>query len=127
VDIEMSFNNNEDVLQLAEGLFKKLWKECKGIDLEASFARKSYKECMDKYGTDRPDLRFGMEFINVEAIAAKSSFSIFKQALEEKSIIRAISVPGGAKLSRREIDEVISFTKQFGLGGLAWMKLPTHF
>ncbi len=123
VDIEMSFNNNEDIIKLAEGLFKKLWKECKGIDLNTPFIRKSYQECMDNYGTDKPDLRFGMKFINVDSIAQRSSFSIFKEALDGNQIVRAINVPGGGTLSRREIDEVIHFTQQFGLGGLAWMKM----
>lgn len=123
VDIEMSFNTHEDIIQMTEGLFKNLWKECKGIDLNIPFKRYTHNECMEKYGTDRPDLRFAMEFINVEKIAKKSTFSIFKSALEKGDIIRAINVPGGASLSRREIDELTTFTKQFGLGGLAWMKV----
>ena len=122
VDIEMSFNSQEDIISMTEGLMKSLWKECKGIELNAPFNRYSYQECMEKYGTDRPDLRFGMEFINVENIAKRSSFSIFQGALEQKNIIRAICVPGGASLSRREIDELTTFTSQFGLAGLAWMK-----
>ncbi|MCH9811379.1 aspartate--tRNA ligase [bacterium] len=123
VDIEMSFNSAEDVLSMAEGLIKKLWKECNNIDLVEAFPRYSYKECVEKYGTDRPDLRFGMEFVNVEDIAKRSSFSVFTSALEDGSIIRAINVPGGSTLSRKDIDELTSFTKNFGLGGLAWMKV----
>ena len=123
IDIEMSFNSNEDIIALGEGLFKKLWKELKGVDLSTPFMRKSYKECMDKYGSDKPDLRFGMEFINVEPIAERSTFAIFKNALEQKHLIRAINVPGGGSLSRREIDELTHFTQQFGLEGLAWMKV----
>jgi aspartyl-tRNA synthetase len=126
IDIEMSFNNQEDIIALAEGLFKKLWKEMKGIDLSTPFIRKSYKECMDLYGSDKPDLRFGMEFINVESIAQQSSFSIFTQALEAHHIIRAINVPGGGVFSRREIDELTTFTEQFGLGGLSWMKVTSE-
>lgn len=123
IDIEMSFNSHEDIIKMAEGLFKKLWKDCKNIELNTPFKRYSYQDCMEKYGTDRPDLRFGMEFINVEDIAKRSSFSIFKSQLEQNSIIRAICVPGGASLSRKDIDGLIDFTKQFGLGGLAWMKM----
>ncbi|MCH9621226.1 MAG: Aspartate--tRNA(Asp/Asn) ligase [Chlamydiia bacterium] len=122
VDIEMSFNSQEDIISMTEGLYKKLWKECKGIDLNQPFDRYSHNDCMEKYGTDRPDLRFGMEFINVEEIAKRSSFSIFHSALEQQHIIRAICVPNGSKLSRREIDELTTFTRQFGLAGLAWMK-----
>lgn len=123
VDIEMSFNTSEDILNLTENLVKKLWKECKNIDLQTPFKRYTYKECIEKYGTDRPDLRFGMEFVNVEDIARDSSFSIFSAALEAGYIIRAINVPGGGRLSRREIDELTAFTASFGLGGLAWMKV----
>jgi aspartyl-tRNA synthetase len=123
IDIEMSFNTSEDILNLTENLVKKLWKECKDINLETPFNRYTYKECIEKYGTDRPDLRFGMEFVNVEDIARRASFSIFSAALESGSIIRAINVPGGASLSRREIDELTVFTTGFGLGGLAWMKV----
>jgi len=122
VDIEMSFNSQEDIIKMTEGLFKTLWKECSDIDLEDSFPRYSYAECIEKYGTDRPDMRFGMEFINVEEIAHRSSFAIFKGALEQGNAIRAICVPQGGSLSRREIDELTTFTRQFGLGGLAWMK-----
>ena len=122
IDIEMSFITKEDIMTLSENLLKNLWKECNNISLNTPFNRYSYKECMDNYGTDRPDLRFGMKFINVEDIAKKSSFSIFQSALKNHHIIRAINVPGGASLSRREIDELTNFTKQFGLAGLAWMK-----
>ena len=123
VDIEMSFISQEDVIAMTEALFKDLWKECKNIDLQQPFKRYSHNECMEKYGTDRPDLRFGMEFLNVDKIAKQSSFSIFTSAIEKGSIVRAINVPGGASLSRREIDQLTDFTKQFGLGGLAWMKM----
>lgn len=123
VDIEMSFNSQEDIINMTEGLMKKLWKECNNINLEPSFPRYSYAECIEKYGTDRPDLRFKMEFVNVETIAKKSSFSIFQSALERGHIIRSITVPNGASLSRREIDELTLFCKQFGLAGLAWMKM----
>ena len=122
VDIEMSFNSQEDIIKMAEGMMIDLWKGCKDIDLKPPFKRASYQECMEKYGTDRPDLRFGMEFVNVEDIAKRSSFSIFQGALERGNIIRAICVPNGASLSRREIDNLTTFTSQFGLAGLAWMK-----
>ncbi len=123
IDIEMSFNTHEDIISLGEGMIKRLWKECKGIDLKTPFDRYNYKDCMEKYGTDKPDLRFGMAFVNVEEIAKKSTFSIFKTALEQHHIIRAITVPNGASLSRREIDDLAIFCKQFGLEGLAWMKV----
>ncbi len=123
VDIEMSFITQDDIMSKGEQMIKKLWKECKGIDLTTPFKRYSYKECKEKYGTDKPDLRFGMAFINMDEIGKKSTFSIFHSALEVGNIIRAINVPGGGSLSRREIDELAEFTMSFGLSGLAWMKV----
>lgn len=122
IDIEMSFITEEDIIKLSEGLIKTIWKECNDVELKAPFKRYTHEECIKNYGTDRPDMRFGMKFINMDEIAAKSDFSIFKNALEQGHIIRAINVEAGAKLSRREIDEFTAFTKKFGLGGLAWMK-----
>ena len=123
VDIEMSFITQDDIMSKGEGMIKTLWKECKGIDLATPFKRYSYKECKEKYGTDKPDLRFGMPFVNMDEIGRKSNFSIFNSALEQGNIIRALNVPQGGSLSRREIDEFAEFTMHFGLSGLAWMKV----
>jgi len=123
IDIEMSFNTHEDIISLGEKMIKNLWKDCKGIDIKTPFDRYNYKDCIENYGTDKPDLRFDMAFVNVEKIAKRSTFSIFNNALELGHSIRAITVPNGASLSRREIDDLTIFCKQFGLDGLAWMKV----
>ena len=122
VDLEMSFGEAEDIYALMEGMLKKLFKECRGVDIETPFRRVPYAECIEKYGTDRPDLRFGMELHRIDDIALKSDFSVLQSVIDQGGVVKAICVKGGAELSRREIDNYTDFVKQFGLQGLAWMK-----
>lgn len=117
IDIEMSFSTPETLLSLVEDLMLKLFSQAKG-----PFRRMSYAECIESYGTDRPDLRFGMAFKRFDSIAERSDFAVFKQALEKGHVIKAISLPGGEEMSRREIDKLTEFVQKFGLGGLGWMK-----
>lgn len=122
VDLEMSFDTVEDIYALIEGMLKKLFKECRGIEIQTPFRRMPYAECIEKYGTDRPDLRFGMELHRIDDIAAKSDFTVLQNVIAQEGIVKAICVKGGATLSRREIDNYTDFVKQFGLQGLGWMK-----
>jgi len=118
IDVEMSFVAEEDVLTEMEGLTRHLFKMVKGIDLPDPFPRLSYDEAVETYGSDKPDLRFGMELKDVKAIADKSEFNAFKSA----DIVKAIAVEGGAQYSRKIIDELTDFVTQCGAKGLAWMK-----
>lgn len=122
IDIELSFETPQTFLPMMEELISTLFKEIKNIDLPRPFPQMTYQECMDRYGTDKPDLRFGMEMIRLDAIAEKSTFSVFKDQLASGGIVKGFVVPQGADLSRRVIDEYTKFLQTFGLTGLAWMK-----
>ena len=123
LDIEISFADQSDVIAVAEKVLTTVFNKVVNYTIPTPIPHMTYRDAMRDYGSDKPDLRFGMAFVNVEEIARKSTFSIFKTALENHHIIRSITVPNGASLSRREIDDLTIFCKQFGLEGLAWMKV----
>ena len=123
IDLEMSFEDEETLFPLIEKWAQKIFKKCINVDIEAPFRRMTYDECMDKYGTDKPDLRFGMEFYDLGDIAEKSDFSVMVEQLKLGNVVKGFCVPGGADISRRIIDEYTKFVSLFGIKGLAWMKL----
>lgn len=123
IDLEMSFGYPDDLMAIIEGLIKKLFKECKNIEITAPFRRLSHAVCMEKYGCDRPDLRFGMELIRLDEIAAKSTFSVFQDQLKEGGIVKGLTVKKGVDISRKGIDEYTEFVGRLGIKGLAWMKM----
>ncbi|MDP7071883.1 MAG: aspartate--tRNA ligase, partial [Candidatus Marinimicrobia bacterium] len=118
IDVEMSFVAEEDVLTAMEGLTRHVFKEVKGIDLPDPFQRLSYDEAVETYGSDKPDLRFGIELKDVKSITDESEFNAFKSA----EMVKAIAVANGGQYSRKIIDEFTEFVKQYGAKGLAWMK-----
>ncbi|MEI6242305.1 MAG: aspartate--tRNA ligase [Chlamydiota bacterium] len=122
IDFEMSFATPDDLYPLVEDLMKSLFSTCLQIDIETPFQKMTYDECLEKYGTDKPDLRFGMPFSRIDDIIQKSTFSLLQQQLEYGSIAKAICVAEGASFSRKEIDDLTSFVSKFGIPGLAWMK-----
>ncbi len=122
VDVEMSFGIPDDLMTLMEGLMVRLFKKCRGVDLPTPFPRMPYAEAMEFYGTDRPDLRFGMPLIRIDEIARKSTFSVFLDQLASGGCVKAIKVAGGSTISRKEIDQYTTFVSHFGLKGLAWIK-----
>ena len=119
IDIEMSFVDEEDVLELAEGMFQHVFRESKGIELKIPFPRLTYEEAVNCFGTDKPDLRFGMDIVDVTDIGKDTEFKIFR---ETPGCVRTIRVEGGGVLSRKEIEEVESLAQKMGAKGLAWMK-----
>ncbi len=121
IDIEMSFVRIEDVFRLVESLLQRIFKVA-GYDLTVPFPRLSYAEAMSRYGTDRPDTRFGLELRDVGSAFEESGFQIFRRILEEGGCIRGIRVPGKADYTRRETDELIRFVTELGTGGMAWIK-----
>lgn len=123
IDIEMSFGTPDDLMPIIEGLVKTLFKECLDLDIKTPFRRIPHKTCMDRYGCDRPDMRFGMELVNVTPIAAKSTFTVFQDQIKEGGIVKGFCVKGGADISRKSIDEYTDFVGRLGIKGLAWMKL----
>jgi aspartyl-tRNA synthetase len=122
IDMEMSFGTPEDLMPIIEGLLKTVFKECAGIDVPTPFRRLTHRVCMEKYGCDRPDLRFGMELHTLDHIAKESTFSVFLDQLKQDGTIKGLCVKGGADLSRRAIDEYTEFVGRLGVKGLAWIK-----
>jgi aspartyl-tRNA synthetase len=122
IDLEMSFSTPEDLMKLIEGLVGSIFKECVGIEIPKIFPRMHYRDCIENYGTDRPDLRFGMPLVRIDAIAQRSTFGIFLEQLASGGCVKAVCVKSGAEISRKEIDGFIQFVAKFGLNGLAWMK-----
>lgn len=122
IDLEMSFGKPDDLMTLIEGLLKKIFKECAQIDVVTPFRRLSHQVCMERYGSDRPDLRCGMELHCIDAIARRSTCSVFIEQLDKGGTVKGFCIKGGADLSRRAIDLYTEFVGQFGIKGLAWMK-----
>ncbi len=123
IDMEMSFGYPEDLQAIIEELIKSIVKDSLNIDVASPFRRMPYKEALDRFGTDKPDTRFGMELINLSDIAKKSTFKVFTNQLEEGGIVKGLLVKGGASISRREIDNYTAFVGKLGIHGLAWMKM----
>jgi aspartyl-tRNA synthetase len=122
IDIEMSFGQQEELIPIVEELLQGMFQQCAAKTIPQSFQRMSYKEALDHYGSDRPDLRFGLKHHRIDDIAAASSFTVFLDQLKGGGIVKAFSVPQGGLLPRRVIDEYITFVQSLGLQGLAWMK-----
>ena len=123
LDIETSFLDQEEVMALMEGLIRHLFQELMAIELP-TFPRMSYAEAMERYGSDKPDLRTDMELATVDAIVKDVEFKVFAgPANDEQSRVAALRVPGGAQLSRKQIDEYTNFVGIYGAKGLAWMKV----
>jgi aspartyl-tRNA synthetase len=123
IDVELAFVDQEDIMTLNEGLMRKLWKEVAGDDLPDPIRRMPYAEAMNDYGSDRPDLRFDMKLVDVSDLATQTDFKVFSGAVEKGGIVKAIKVPGGAKLTRKETDALAEWVKQFGAGGLPVCKV----
>ncbi len=122
IDLEMSFVNVDDVLAINEGFVKKAFKEALGLDIETPFLRLSYQEAMDRFGSDKPDIRFGLELVNVSDLVANSGFKVFADTVRNGGSVRAINAKGcGAKFSRREIDSLVEFVKIYKAKGMAWI------
>ncbi|TMS99225.1 aspartate--tRNA ligase [Apilactobacillus kunkeei] len=124
IDMETSFLNAEDIQDLTEGLIVKVMKDTLNIDIKAPFKRITWQESMDRFGTDQPDVRFGMELKDLSDIVKDVSFKVFSGAIENGGKVKAIAVPGGAdKYSRKDIDKYAEYVERFGAKGLAWMKV----
>lgn len=123
IDLEMSFVDIDDIISVNERFIKKLFSEILGVNVEIPFKRIPYKEAMERFGSDKPDLRFGFEIKNITDIAAGCSFKVFSSACEEGGSVRLIKVDGGATMTRKEIDSLAEFVKTYRAKGLAWLKI----
>ncbi len=122
VDIEMSFVDEEDVIGLTERVIAKAFKAALGNDCPTPFPRIPYQQAMDLYGSDKPDLRFGLEFVDLTQELAQCGFQVFAGAVKDGGVVKAICLPGGGSASRSEIDALTEFVKKLGAKGLAWIK-----
>ena len=119
LDMEMSFVEVEDVLEVTERMFKKVWQEALGVEL-APFPRIPYEESMERFGSDKPDLRFGLELVDLTEIFAGTEVKVFRSVVDGGGKIKSITVPGAGELSRKELDALVDEAKSLGAGGLVW-------
>lgn len=126
VDIETSFLSTDEFLSIMEKVIADIVKEVYNIDLHLPLPRLSYKEAMENYGSDKPDTRFELKLINVEDAVRGCDFAVFKNALDNKFIIRCLNAKGGEKLSRKDIDDFTKYVGIFGAKGLAWMRVTEN-
>ncbi|MEK7238825.1 MAG: aspartate--tRNA ligase, partial [Nitrospirota bacterium] len=127
VDLEMSFVKREDVMTLVEDMMKKVFIDVLGIELKEPFQRLTYNEVLDRFGTDKPDLRFSLELKDVGDIVKDSSFKVFLGALSDGGRVKGINAKGLADYSRKELDDLTDEVKTFGAKGLAWIKVKNGF
>ena len=124
IDMEMSFVTEDDVMAMNEGLVKRVFREVLGVDVETPFRRMPYSEAMARYGSDKPDTRFGLELQDVTDVLRESGFAVFKSAVEAGGSVRLINAKGLAgALTRKEIDKLVDVAKTYGAKGLAYTRL----
>ncbi len=124
IDIETSFMSAEEIQEMTEGLLKRVMKETLDVDIKTPIQRITWNEAMDRFGSDKPDIRFGMELKDMSGSVQNAGFKVFDMTLENGGQVKAITVPGGAdKYSRKQIEEKQEYIKRFGAKGLAWVKV----
>jgi aspartyl-tRNA synthetase len=123
IDIETSFLDRDELLPLIEGMVAEVWRRVKGVELARPFPRIAYDDAMARYGSDKPDLRFGMELVDVSSLFAVGDFQAFAAIIREGGAVKAIRVPGAGGMSRRELDDLTTEAKQAGARGLVWAKV----
>ncbi|EYE89637.1 aspartyl-tRNA synthetase [Fervidicella metallireducens AeB] len=123
IDIEMSFVDVDDVIEMNERLIQRLFKEILNVDVKLPIMRMPYKEAMERYGSDKPDIRFGLELVNLTDVVRNSSFKVFQDAIANNGDVRAINAKGCADFGRKEIDRLGEYVKTYGAKGLAWIAI----
>ena len=123
LDMEMSFVQREDVMQVVEGMISVLFKELKGIELKCPFPRLTWNQAMSRYGSDKPDIRFGLELTDFTNALRSSQAKVFSAAIQKGGVVKGICIPKGGELSRKDLDDLTPFVATFGAKGIAWTKL----
>ncbi len=123
LDMEMSFIDEDDIIDLIEGLMCFLFKETLGKDIKTPFRRLTFHEALDRFGTDRPDTRFGLELCDISDIAAGCGLKVFQKVVSANGVVKAINAKGMVDLSRKDLDDLTEFAIGFGAKGLAWVKI----
>lgn len=127
VDLEMSFVSPDDVMSVNEKLVKRIFNETWGLDLPVPFRRLTYKEAMDRFGSDKPDTRFGLELCEISDLVANTNFKVFASIVKNGGTVRGINVKGGVdKFARRELDALVEYVKQYGAKGMAWISVKEN-
>ncbi|ROQ92203.1 aspartyl-tRNA synthetase [Desulfosoma caldarium] len=123
LDLEMSFIEEEDIYELIEGWLSILFKDLLGLELSTPFLRLSYRDALNRYGTDRPDLRFGLELTDLTDLVKGCDFRVFREAVERGGLVKSLRLADGARLSRKDLDDLVHYAQEFGAKGMAWAKL----
>lgn len=126
IDLEMSYATPEILFPIIEGLVSKIFKACLNLDVSLPFRKMSYQESMERFGTDKPDMRFKMELKSINDIAKASAFTVFQEQLQNNGIVKGLCVKGGADITRKGIEEYTEFVNRLGINGLAWMKFQNN-
>ena len=114
IDLEASFIEREDIIQLIEGLLREIFRATRGVDIQTPFVRLSYHEAMDRYGSDKPDLRFAMELVELSDIFRGSQFKVFRGALDSGGVVKGINAKGFAKITTGQIEDLTNLAKAIG-------------
>ena len=123
IDLEASFIEREDIFRLVEGLLQEIFRATRGVDIQTPFIRLSYREAMDRFGIDKPDLRFGMELVDLSDLFAGSQFKVFRGALDNGGVVKCINAKGFAKITTGQIEDLTNLAKESGAKGLAFIKV----
>jgi aspartyl-tRNA synthetase len=126
LDMEMSFVQPQDVMRVIEGMITLLFKELKGIALERPFPRLTWEQAMGRFGSDKPDMRFGLELVDFTDVLRNSKAKVFAGAIEKGGIVKGIRIPRGAELSRKDLDDLTPFAATYGARGIAWTRLTAE-
>lgn len=125
IDMELSFVDVDDVIDVNERLLQKLWKDCLGVDIQVPFKRMTWQEAMDRFGSDKPDTRFGFELKDISDVVKDCEFSVFSGAIANGGSVRGININGQGDMARKKIDALVDFAKGYGAKGLAYIQLKS--
>ena len=125
LDMELSFVQPEDVIQVVEGMITLLFKELKGLEPKRPFPRLTFEEAMSRFGSDKPDLRFGLEILDFTPALRNSQFKVFGGAIQKGGVVKGIRIPKGGEMSRKDLDDMTPFVASFGAKGIAWTKMTS--
>jgi aspartyl-tRNA synthetase len=123
IDMELSFIEQEEIYEIIEGMMQKLFRDVLGIDLPVPFARMDYDEALGRYGTDRPDTRFGLELVDLTETVRDCGFNVFQSVVKKGGLVKSINAKGCGDFSRKDLDDLTGYVGQFGAKGLAWVKV----
>ena len=126
LDMEMSFVQREDVMQVVEGMISLLFKELKGIELKRPFTSLTYEEAMSRFGSDKPDMRFGLELRDFTDALRQCQARVFAAAIQNGGVVKGIRIPKGGELSRKDLDDMTPYVATFGAKGIAWTKITAE-